>query len=70
MKHITASEFASILGVSRQAVHLRLKAGQIRYEQVGRLRVIPESEVEKWKKALPKGEGRASRFITRVKKSR
>jgi excisionase family DNA binding protein len=68
MKYISVRDFAQALGVTRQAVHLRLEAGDIRFERVGCVRMIPESELGKWSKAAPKGLGRSARFIERVGK--
>lgn len=70
MRYVTVKEFAEALGVTRQAIHLRLEAGEIKHERFGRVRLIPESELSKWQRAKPKALGSAPRFIERVKKNK
>ncbi len=41
-KYISVAEFAKILGISRNAVHKKIKKGQIKVIRIGRSFAIPE----------------------------
>jgi excisionase family DNA binding protein len=44
-KYLTVSQLAKILGVSRIAVHKKIKNGDIKAEKIGNIYVIPKSYV-------------------------
>ncbi|MGD8535949.1 MAG: helix-turn-helix domain-containing protein [Candidatus Aminicenantes bacterium] len=44
-KYLTVSQLAEILGVSRIAVHKRIKNGDIKAEKIGKMYAIPKSYV-------------------------
>lgn len=44
-KYLTVSQLAEILGVSRVAVHKKIKNGDIKAEKIGNMYVIPKSYV-------------------------
>lgn len=44
-RYLTVSQLAEILGVSRIAVHKRIKNGDIKAEKIGNIYVIPKSYV-------------------------
>jgi excisionase family DNA binding protein len=43
----SVTELAESLGITRQAVHKRIKSGKIRAETIGHAFVIPKEEVER-----------------------
>jgi excisionase family DNA binding protein len=43
---ITVTELASMLGITRDAIHKRIKHGQIQVKRIGNVFVIPASEYE------------------------
>ena len=62
-KYFTVSQLAGILGISRIAVHKKIKKGEIKAEKIGNIYVIPKlyvSEVFRhtlspnWKKIIKK----------------
>jgi excisionase family DNA binding protein len=44
-KYFTVSQLASILGISRIAVHKKIKNGEIKAKKIGSIYVIPKSHV-------------------------
>lgn len=44
-KFLTVSQFASILGISRIAVHKKIKKGEINATKIGNIYIIPKSYV-------------------------
>jgi excisionase family DNA binding protein len=42
---LTTSQLAEILGISRIAVHKKIKSGQIKAKKAGRIYIIPKSYV-------------------------
>ena len=44
-KYLTVSQLAEILGVSRIAVHKKIKNGDIKAEKIGNMYVIPKSYI-------------------------
>ncbi len=44
-KYFTVSQLADILGISRVAVHKKIKKGEIKAEKIGNMYVIPKSYV-------------------------
>jgi len=62
-KYLTASQLANILGISRIAVHKKIKNGEIKAKKIGNMYVIPKSYVSEifghalsphWKKIIKK----------------
>ena len=59
---MTVAEAARVLGLTRQAVVVRLRRGQMRGVQVHpRLWMIPKSEVERWRVLGKQRPGRKPR---------
>ncbi len=44
-EYLTTSQLADILGVSRIAVHKKIKSGEIKAKKAGRIYIIPKSYV-------------------------
>jgi excisionase family DNA binding protein len=44
-RYLTTSQLAKILGVSRVAVHKKIKSGEIKAEKVGNIYIIPKSYI-------------------------
>ena len=44
-KYLTTSQLAAILGVSRVAVHKKIKRGEIKAQKIGNIYVIPKSYI-------------------------
>ena len=45
-RFFTASQVAEMLGISRVAVHKKIKKGEIKAEKVGKIYIIPSSYVK------------------------
>ncbi len=46
MKYISVEQLAKILGISRQAVHKKIKKGQIQAEKIGKAYAISEDFIK------------------------
>ena len=44
-KYLTTSQLAEILGISRVAVHKKIKSGEIKATKIGNIYIIPKSYV-------------------------
>ena len=44
-KYLTTSQLAEILGISRVAVHKKIKSGEIKAEKIGNIYIIPKSYI-------------------------
>lgn len=67
-KYLTTSQLANILGISRIAVHKKIKNGEIKAEKIGNIYIIPKyyiSEIlgktlsTRWKKIIEKAVHKA-----------
>ena len=50
MEYIRVSELANLLGVTKEAIYLRIRNGSIKSEKVAGYHVIPKIEVDRWQK--------------------
>lgn len=67
-EYLTTSQLANILGISRIAVHKKIKNGEIKAEKIGNMYVIPKSHVSEifrhalsphWKRKIKKAVHKA-----------
>ena len=67
-EYLTTSQLADLLGISRIAVHKKIKNGEIKAKKAGRIYIIPKSYVSEilghtisayWKKTIEKAVHKA-----------
>ncbi len=66
--YLTTSQLAEILGISRVAVHKKIKSGEIKAKKIGNIYIIPKSYISEifgrtvsthWKKIITKAVKKA-----------
>jgi excisionase family DNA binding protein len=67
-RYLTTSQLAKILGISRVAVHKKIKSGEIKAKKIGNIYIIPKSYISEifgrtvsphWKKIITRAVKKA-----------